>query len=253
MSLADLQRAFSASIQADVPTSGECLGMSALPGLTIYQNNFRAQLAGCLEESFEKTRQWIGGDAFHEAVVHHVERVPPSSWTLDAYPRDFPNTLAILYPIDPEVSELAALERALADAFVGPDADRLAAERIATIDWDRAVLTFTSTLDILPLTTNAAAIWTALAEETVPPMGVLLPRAGALLIWRNDEASHFRAIDASEEQALMIMRGGMTFGQFCAGMVETLGEYDGVTIAGAWLGRWLADGLIIAIADYSVR
>ena len=55
-------------------------------------------------------------------MVAHVARVPPSSWTLDAYPRDFPATLAPLYPDDPEVAELAVLELALAEAFVGADA-----------------------------------------------------------------------------------------------------------------------------------
>lgn len=249
MSLARLQRDFSAWLQADAPAGPDPFAARGAPGLAIYQNNYRTQLAACLEDSFDKTRQWIGDEAFHEAIIHHVERVPPSSWTLDAYPRDFPATLALLYPIDPEVTELAALELALADAFVGPNADRLTAEQIASADWDCVTLGFTPVLDLLPMTTNAAAIWTALAEEASPPMSALLPTAGALLVWRDGEAPRFRAIEAMEERAILCIRGGMTFAQLCADLVERVGETEGVTIAGAWLGRWLADGLISDVID----
>ena len=249
MSLAHLQHDFTAWLQTDAPVDIAPFGARARPGLAIYRNNFRAQLAACLEESFEKTRQWIGGEAFHEAVIAHVERVPPSNWTLDAYPRDFPETLAMLYPIDHEVAELAALELALTHAFVGPDAARLTAGQIATADWDRATLLLAPTLDILPLTTNAAAIWTALAEEVSPPMSALLPVAGALLVWRDGETPRFRAIDAMEERAILHMRGGMTFARLCAELVEIIGEPEGVATAGAWLGQWLADGLLSDIID----
>lgn len=244
MSLARLQHDFTAWLQTEARADAAPFGARARPGLAIYQNNFRAQLAACLEESFEKTRQWIGGEAFHEAVVHHVERVPPSSWTLDAYPRDFPQTLATLYPIDHEVAELAGLELALADAFVGPDAARLTAGQIATADWNRARLIFAPTLEILRLTTNAAAIWTALAEEASPPMSALLPAAGALLVWRDGETPRFRAIDTMEKRAILQIRGGMTFAQLCAELVDVVGETEGVAAAGAWLAQWLADGLL---------
>ncbi len=124
MTLAQTQRDFSNWLHGGLTEGRMLFGESAQAGLGVYRNNFRAQLAGCLEESFERTRQWIGGEAFHEAVVRHVERVSPSSWTLDAYPRDFPATLALLYPDDPEVAQLAKLELALANAFVVPMPNR---------------------------------------------------------------------------------------------------------------------------------
>jgi len=249
MSLAQLQRDLSAWLQADKPADSAPFGARARPGLAIYQNNFRAQIAACLEDSFDKTRQWISGEFFHEAIVHHLERVPPSSWTLDAYPRDFPATLAMLYPIDPEVAELAALELALADAFVGADAPRLTADQVATADWDSVTLLFTPTLDLLPMTTNAATIWTALTEESAPPISALLPTAGALLVWRDGETPRFRVIEAMEERAILHIRGGMTFARLCAELVDVIGEAEGVSVAGAWLGQWLADGLLSEIID----
>ncbi|MDY7525197.1 DNA-binding domain-containing protein [Sphingomonas sp. 10B4] len=116
-----LQRDMRAWLVAADADAANRYGSAAAAGLLVYQNTYRAQLVACLEESFVQTRAWVGGEAFHHAIVAHIERVPPTSWTLDAYPRDFPATLALLYPDDPEVAELAWIEYALGEAFVGPD------------------------------------------------------------------------------------------------------------------------------------
>lgn len=250
MNLLALQRDMGAWLLHEDAAAVERLGGDDVaPGLRIHQNNFRAQLAGCLEESFARTRDWIGGEAFHRAVIAHVERVRPSSWTLDAYPRDFPATLALLYPADPEVTELAWIECALGEAFVAPDAEALGAADIADIDWDHAVLGLTPTLDLADLTTNAPAIWSALAEETQPPAVAFRPETGAILAWREGEMPRFRAIDQIERQALLQARAGVSFARLCAELVEMLGEEAGVARAGAMLGQWLADGLIVSVED----
>lgn len=248
MSLLQTQRAFSAWLRTGAADDAMPFGPRAQPGLAIYQNNVRTQLADCLEDSFPQTLEWIGGKAFHDAIVYHVERVPPSSWTLDAYPRDFPATLALLYPDDPEVSELADLELALAEAFVGPDAEPLAAERIAQVDWDRAILRFTPTLDLRPSTTNASDIWMALTREEIPPAAALLPAHAALMTWCQDEMSRFRIIDSAEQRGILLTRKGLSFAALCAQLVDEMGESEGVALAGGWLGNWLADGLLTGIA-----
>ncbi len=251
MNLAQTQRAFSAWLRTGAADDLMSFGSRAQPGLAIYQNNFRTQLAACLEDSFAHTRQWIGNEAFHDAVVHHVERMPPNSWTLDAYPRDFPSTLAALYPDDPEVGELADLELALAEAFVGPDAEPLAAERIAEVDWDRAVLRFTPTLDLRPLSTNAPDIWTALTREEMPPAAALLQDQSALMIWRNGEMPRFRVIDCAEQRSILLARNGLSFAALCTQLIDGLGETEGVALSGAWLGRWISDGLLTDIVPLS--
>ncbi|MFT3975518.1 MAG: DNA-binding domain-containing protein [Sphingomonas bacterium] len=229
------------------------LGDAAAPGLRVYQNNYRAQLAACLEDCFERTRDWIGDEAFHRAVVAHVDRVPPNSWTLDAYGRDFPATLAILYPADAEVAELAWLDMALGEAFVAADAPALTADDLAGVDWDRAVLHVTPTLDMGDLTTNATAIWSALADGETPPAVETLPEPGAILVWRQDDISRFRAADQYERQALLSIRAGMPFPDLCEAMVGMLGEGAGIARAGQMLGRWISDGLIVAVQPSLVR
>jgi hypothetical protein len=252
MTLIELQRDMRAWLMREDATAAERVGAAAAPGLRVYQNNYRAQLAACIEDSFARTRDWIGEEAFHRAIVAHVERIPPSSWTLDAYPRDFPATLALLYPGDPEVAELGWLECALGEAFVGPDAPALQVDALGIIDWDRAVLHFTPTLDLGPLSTNVPAIWTALSAGEMPPAVELLPEPGSILVWRQGQVSRFRAIDQIERQALLAARGGLSFASLCEAMVVTYGQEDGIARAGQLLGQWLADGLITAVEEGSI-
>jgi hypothetical protein len=247
MSLIELQRDMRAWLVREDANASRRFGNAAAPGLRVYQNNYRSQLAACLEDSFERTRDWIGGEAFHQAVVAHVDRVPSSSWTLDAYARDFPATLAVLYPGDPEVIELAWLDLALGEAFVAPDAVALTVDNLAGVDWDRAVLRITPSFDLGDLTANATAIWSALAAGEVPPAVELLPEQGAILVWRQGTTTQFRAIDQYERQALLSARAGLPFADLCGAMVGTFGEEAGVARAGGMLGQWLADGLIIGI------
>jgi hypothetical protein len=249
MTLIELQRDLRAWLVRDDAAAASRIGANAGPGLRVYQNNYRTQLAACLEDSFARTRDWIGEEAFHQAIVAHVERVPPSSWTLDAYPRDFPVTLALLYRDDPEVAELGWIDCALGEAFVGPDAFAVEADALRAVDWDRAVLQFTPTLDLGPLSTNATAIWTALAAGEMPPAVELLPEPGSILVWRQDQVSRFRAIDQIEQQALLAARSGLSFADLCEAMVAAHGQEDGIASAGQLLGQWLADGLITAVEE----
>lgn len=215
--------------------------------MAVYRNNHQASLMACLEDSFARTRDWIGGDAFAAAAVRHIERVPPGSWTLDAYPRDFPDTLELLYPDDPEIGELAWLECALGEAFVAPDADPVTPEAAAAIDWDHAILHFSPTLDMRDIRTNAAILWSAMTAGEDPPTVEHLPESGVLIVWRQAMVSRFRTIDQVEARTLRLARSGRSFPALCAMLVVSFGEADGIALAGQFLGRWLGDGLLAGV------
>lgn len=245
MSLAALQQDFRAWLHVgrlppDIRFSG------AAAGLEIYQNNFRGQIETCLEESFPVTRAWLGDDDFRTAVVAHVAETPPTSWSLDHYPDQFPAALAKLYPDDPEVAELAILELALSHAFVAADAVPVTAADLADVNWDVALIVLSPSFRSLPLTTNAPAIWSAINTEGAPPALSVLPVASELLVWRCQESPRFRTTDKSEGDALRQVRDGTNFGALCAGLAGAGGD-DPASVAGGWLARWLSDGLIVKI------
>lgn len=237
MTLLALQRDFAAFLR-----DGDADDAAA--GMRVYQNNYRAQLCACLEDAFARTRDWIGEEAFETAMIRHIRRVPPSSWTLDAYPRDFPDTLALLYPDDPEIAELAWLELALAEAFVGPDADSLSTADACNVDWDEAVLHFVPTLDLRAVTSNASDLWLALTAGERPPAAALYAERRAVIVWRQDQVSRFRLIDECEEQAILLVRSGLNFAELCQIFVELQGEEAGIQMSGGFLGQWLATGLL---------
>ena len=57
------------------------------PGLRVYQNNYRAQLVSCLEQSFPHTRAWIGERASAGRSTIMRRASPPGS------PQSTPTTM----------------------------------------------------------------------------------------------------------------------------------------------------------------
>jgi hypothetical protein len=240
MRLLALQQNFGTWLQSESTEGAAQFGERARSGLAVYLNNYRAQLMSCLSASFPIVRAWIGETAFEAAAAHHIDNVPPHAWTLDAYGLDFP-------PADPEVAELACLERELAAAFVGRDAARVDPAALTGIDWDAAIIYFVPTFRLFVATTNVAAIWSAISNHEVPPTAVRLAEPMSLALWRDDLAPRFRTLSAEEAAVLSQVREGKTFGAICAALVERVGEESGAALAGSLLGQWLADHMVARI------
>jgi hypothetical protein len=218
--------------------------------LGVYHHAYRAQLLNCLRDTFEKSWSWLGDDAFETAARIHIETNPPQSWTLNIYGAGFDQTLAGLHPDDPEIAELAWLDWTLRRAFDGADADPIDPAALAEIDWDNAFLHFVPTLTIGTVTSNCAALWSALAAQETPPSAKRLPGPAAIRVWRQGLSAKFRTIDPTEERALRLALGGADFAEICAVLAAELGEDRGTAEIGRILGIWLQDGLIAAISDH---
>lgn len=245
MTLLTLQREMRAWLTGSDATA-QSFESTARAGLDVYQNNYRAQLVACLTEKFERVHAWLGDDVFLGAAARHIDAIPPHEWTLDRYGGDFPRTLRALFANDPEVAELAWLDCALTEAFVGPDAQPLSQQALATIDWDRAVFRFTPTLRVGQVYTNSTALWSALSAGKTPPQIETLPQPAIVLVWRKQLTSCFRTLDASEANAVERMRKGASFGELCNVLVESEGT-EGIRIAGEMLARWLRDEFLIEV------
>lgn len=243
MSLMALQSGFRDCLlgAGDTPPG---LSGRAGPGVAVYHHAYRAQLVACLRDTFERTWAWLGDEAFDAAALRHIESHPPRSWTLADYGADFPGGLRRGYPGDPEVAELAWLDWALRRAFDGPNAEPIAAEALASVDWDAAVLHFTPTLTIGEATTNCAAIWTALAEGETPPAAERLPLPGGLRVWRVGLSPQYRTIEAFELEALELALEGVSFGRLCETLAQGADNDGAAARLGSLLVAWLRDGLI---------
>ena len=255
MMLADLQRDFQTWLVKAESSAALGDGARAMAGLAVYQNNYRAQLVGCLEQSYPRLRAWIGDEAFRTAAITHIDSHPPHAWTLDAYAEGFDRTLLALFPDNPDVHELAWVEHALGAAFIAQDANPVPFDALAQIDWDTALLSITPSFRSIAATTNAEQIWSALWErETTPALGerplpdsAMLEQPAGLLVWRRGYTSCLKQVDAIEREALLQLRASGSFAGLCDWLVERLGEAEGVARAGELLASWLASELITGI------
>ncbi|MFM2301808.1 MAG: hypothetical protein RLZZ84_1544 [Pseudomonadota bacterium] len=247
-SLGALQREFGLWLRAGDAGLLPRLGLADQRGLPVYQNNYRAQLIGCLEESFPHTLAWLGETAFHAAAAAYIDHTPPTAWTLDAYPAGFPALLDRHYPADPEVGDLAALEWRLSECFVAADAPALAPADLATTDWDIACLHLVPSASFLPVRSNAPAIWSALAAGETPPDVAVFEHPATLLVWRQEFTCCFRPLDPVEQDVLRDLAQGLPFTTLCEHLVAALGEPAGIAAAGNLLARWTAEALLRAIS-----
>jgi len=239
MRLAELQREFRAWLVEASPEAAARVAGLDHPGLAVYQNNYRAQLVGCLEVSYPKTRDRIGSEAFLNAAITHIDERPPHAWTLDAYAEGFDGTLEAMFPEHPDVSELAWIEHALATAFVAADATPLAAADLAALDWDHARLVLSPALRMREVTTNSERVWHD-GGDAVP-----LAVPAGLVVWRQDYTSCLREVSLLELEALAELQCDGSFAALCDLLAERLGEEAGVAQAGAWLAEWIGSALIV--------
>lgn len=239
MTLAAIQNDFRLWLCASDEAAAARIGDG--PGLAVYQNNYRVQLMDCLESAYPQCLAWLGDAAFRAVAAHHVDRFVPDSWTIDDYPAGFAGTLAAFYPDDPEVGEMALLELALANAFVAVDSAALTTSDLAVTDWDAASLRLAPSASLLTMTTNAAAIWSALAQGEEPPAAALLDGSAIVMTWRLGYISCYRTLDADEAAILRSVGDGLRFADICSTLADRPGDDAPGGRAGALLARWAAE------------
>lgn len=239
MNLRDWQKAFVAALARGlVPSDTDPRGMA------VYANNYRAQLLASLGETYEKTRLWLGDDAFDAAASRYVDANPPASWTLDAYGESFIQQLENEYSIDPEIAELAWLDWQLRRAFAGPDAVAVQVGELVADDWERVEFDFVPTLRIRRMRSNAVAIWRAIADGVDPPVSMFVEDGVGARVWRQGLSPRFASMTADETACLDLALAGASFGEICTWLGRTHEGEQAARIAGGCLGAWTAEGMI---------
>lgn len=247
MNLSVLQRQFREWLTGEDAEAAACFGDAAAPGLSVHLNNYRSQLMATLADSYPVVRAWLGDSAFLGAAARHVDAVHPEGWTLDDYARGFPASLAVAHPDDPEVAELARLELALGLAFVAADGTKTDPASLEHVDWTHAVFVIAPALTLVPVTTNAVAILSALVDGTPPPAATALPHAARVAVWRRDFRPLFRTLEPLEADVLAMAIRGRTFGDICDVIAKHEGEAEGPGVAGRMLAQWLADETVLGV------
>ena len=215
----------------------------------VYRHAYVARLAEILGEDYAQLHAYLGDARFAKLAKDYIAAHPSDQRSVRAFGRHLPGFLRGRpdLALHPELAEIAELEKALIDAFDGPEARPLslaALGEVAPEHWPRLVFEPHPTSRRLDFWTNAAELWSALHDEAAPPKPERLPEPQAILVWRDDMTSRFRPLSPEEAMMWNEAVGGTRFGVLCE-MVATFGGVEDAEIrAATYLRNWVGTGML---------
>ncbi|MBR1125322.1 putative DNA-binding domain-containing protein [Bradyrhizobium lablabi] len=219
----------------------------------VYRYAYGSRLVDAVRNDHELLHAYLGDEMFDEMGHAYVRAYPSEHPNLRWFSQNLPTFLKSTTPYSdhPVLSDLAALEKALNDAFDGKDGAVLALTDMAAFApevWNDLRFTPHPTATRLDLSTNASAIWMALKNDETLPDAVALEEPSRVLAWRQDNTPMFRELSAEEAMMWDEAAGGVPFGVLCT-MLATYDDADGAAARGAgYLHGWISAGLLTGAA-----
>lgn len=251
--LAQLQRAFLAAMRGeDAESALQLLAPAkrgaADVGLSIYRNAYASRLQEALASDHPTLGAYLGDQLWARLCAGYIRAHPSTVRTLRNFGDSLPAYLRSEEPFcaNPQIAELAELERRLLDCFDAADAEPAPWSGLLSIpeaSWPGARPRFHPSVRQHQVAWNSVDIWKALKAGQDPPSPV--PAAGNWLLWRDPQrVTRFRSLDAEESEALAYALAGGDF----AGLCECLSRSQPVdqvpAAAVALLKRWCEEGMI---------
>jgi Putative DNA-binding domain len=257
MKLAELQAEFQKGILAQpdkiLASIRETPRLSREDRFAVYEDAYRLRLGEVLGNDYPILRKALGDETFGAIVGGYIDTVESHHPNVRWYSRKLPDYMASHEPWSSQrlFVDLAFFERALEDAFDAADADALALDavmQIALEDQPNMCFAFQPSLKALSTVAGTIAAYeAAAAEETID----ISSDGGqeVVLIWRNQALdSVYRILSEDEALALDAAMTGGSFADIC-GLLAVKNDAEMVAAtAGAFLGQWFVDGLIVGVS-----
>jgi Putative DNA-binding domain len=217
----------------------------------VYKYAYGSRLVDALRNDHKLLHSYVGDEMFDEIGYAYVAANPSQHPNLRWFSQGLPEFLKLepygQYPI---LSDLAALEKALNDAFDAKDAPVVALTDMAGFApeaWNDLTFEAHPGAYRLDLSTNVAPIWLSLKADEMPPEAVMLEAPARLLIWRHDVTPMFRELSVEEAMMWDEAGAGLPFGVLCS-MLATYDDPDGAAARGAgYLHGWITAGLLTGV------
>jgi hypothetical protein len=219
----------------------------------VYRYAYASRLIEAMRNDHKLLHIYLGDEMFDEVGQSYVAAYPSQHPNLRWFSSDLPEFLKSAEPYSkyPVLSDLAALEKALNDAFDAQEAPVIGVADMACFapeSWGSLSFTPHPSAQRLNLSTNAAAVWLALKADEDPPDPQLLDEPGRLLVWRQDVTPVFHQLSAEEAMMWDEAANGIPFGVLCS-MLATYDDPDGAAARGAgYLHGWVTAGLLTGVA-----
>ncbi|HML27802.1 MAG TPA: DNA-binding domain-containing protein [Hyphomicrobium sp.] len=249
--LSEMQAAFQRAIMlGDDAVLNELLdnsrtGRSVLFG--VYRHAYVARLVEVVRNDHPLLSSHLGDDTFREIARAYVAACPSHTQNARWFSDRLPDHLAEAHPDKPHLAELAALERALNDAFDAPDREPLALSDLAAIpaeNWSDLVFEPHPSARRLAFTSNAHALWLALKNGEPPPPVETAAVPENILVWRHETTPKVRRMSNEEAMMWNEASNGVPFGKLC----ELVAVYDDPETAPMRAARhlqgWIQAGLL---------
>ena len=215
----------------------------------VYRHAYAGRLVEIIANDHAFLKAYVGDDYFDTLARAYVEAHPSHTQNARWFAESLPDFLAVTepYAFNPQLSELARLERTLGFAFDAPDApvvDLAALQAIDPQDWERLVFTAHPSARVLDFKSNALAIWTALRDESTPPDVEHFEDAQRCLVWRHNLTPMVRALPPEEAMLWHEAGKGVPFGRLCE-LLAVFDDPDTAPLRAAQaLQGWLASSVL---------
>ena len=219
----------------------------------VYRYAYGSRLVEAMRNDHKLLHLYLGDEMFDAMGQAYVAANPSQQPNLRWFSQALPDFLRSTPPYGdyPVIADLAALEKALNDAFDAEDAPVLELADMAAIApelWNDLTFQAHPSAFRLDVSTNASAIWLALKKDETPPDAVALEQPCRLLIWRRDVTPVFRELGVEEAMMWDEAASGIPFGVLCS-MLATYDDPDGAAARGAgYLHGWVTAGLLTGVS-----
>lgn len=252
-SLAQLQQKFLETMRggdAAALLSELALGRHGSPatGLAIYRNAYTSRLREALESDHPVLGNYLGDDLWVQLCEGFIAAHPSAVRSLRYFGASLPSYLRTVeaFSANPELAEIAELERLLLDCFDAGDAERAAWPDLLAMPearWPSLRLRFHPSLRQHRVQWNSVEIWRALKNEETPAPAAAT--SGQWLLWRDPEQiTRFRSLDAEEGDSLEHFLQSGDFSGLCERLQRGHPAHDVPGLALQTLHRWCGEGLI---------
>lgn len=252
--LAELQQGLQQHVLiGDEDILGALSGTEAVPATTraaVYFNAYRSRLVEALASNMPRLHQLLGAHEFAQLAVPYIQRHPSRFTSVRWFGDRFAHSLEQSRPDQPWLAELAHWEWSLAAAFDAADRQPLGTQALAAVapgEWAELRFEFHPSVQQVFLSTNAPAIYKALAEERTAPQPAALERPQSWLIWRQGLTPLYRSLETAEADALAVVRNGGTFAAMCEALCSCYEVDDVPAQAAGMLKRWLVEESVVAL------
>lgn len=222
--------------------------------LGIYRDAYVLRLVDIVASDHDLLRLYQGEDPFRAMARGYIAAFPSRHRSARWFSHRLPEYLrsAEPYAQQPVLGDLAALERALNDAFDSPDAPMIGMSDllgIAPEAWARLSFTCNPSAACLDVFTNVAAIWSALKDGTETPAVATSPDPTRILIWRHATTPMFRELEVEEAMAWEQLTFGKCFGDICLMLASYDDPAGAPARAAGYLKAWIDAGLLRGVAS----